>query len=196
MRKIVWILAFLLIGVQAETEGKTSFQIDPTHSSVEFKIRHLAISSVAGKFGKFSGVIDFDPKTIASSKVEAVIEAGSVDTDNAKRDDHLRSEDFFAAQQYPSLKFVSTEVKPASERTFQVLGNLEMHGIQKPVILNVEYLGGAVDPAGQQRVGFTATTKLHRKDFGLQWNKVLETGALVVGDEVAITLEIEAVEKK
>jgi polyisoprenoid-binding protein YceI len=184
-------LAFLITPAAALAGEYT---IDPAHSSVEFKIKHLTISNVTGSFGKFEGNIFFDPKNIAASKTVAAISVDSINTANTKRDEHLRSGDFFNTTKFPALKFVSRETT-GSPDSFQVTGELTMHGITKPVTLDVSYNGSAKDPSGNERAAFSATTRVNRKDFGLVWSKITEAGALVVGDEVKIALEIAAVKK-
>lgn len=172
------------------------YTIDASHSTVGFKIRHLAISSVPGRFGDFSGTIDFDPAKIAESSAEAAITTKSINTDNQKRDDHLRGEDFFDESKNPTIQFKTTKVEPVSASAFKATGDLTMRGVTKPVTLDVEYTGAATDPWGNKRVGFAASTVLSRKDFGITWNKALDAGGLVLGDEVKVTLEIEGIEAK
>ena len=198
MRKLVrWglasIVAVTAVGVAAQAEV---YEIDPSHSTVGFKIRHLAISSVPGRFADFSGTIEFDPKQIDKSHADASIAIKSINTDNNKRDDHLRGADFFDEAKHPAITFKTTKVEPVSESTFKATGDLSMHGVTKPVTLDVEYTGSATDPWGNKRIGFAATTSLSRKDFGITWNKALDAGGVVLGDEVKVTLEIEGIEKK
>lgn len=187
------LIPFLTLAVSAQA---ATYKIDSSHSTVGFKVRHLAISSVPGKFGEFEGTFDFDPTKIEASKTDAKIKLASIDTTDKKRDEHLKGDDFFAVAKYPEMKFVSKEVTDVNGSTFKVTGDLTLHGVTKPVTLDVEYAGMATDPWGNERAGFSATTKIHRKDFGLAWSKVLETGALVVGDEVTVNLEIEGVKAK
>jgi polyisoprenoid-binding protein YceI len=187
------IVAVTTAGSAAQAEV---YEIDPSHSTVGFKIRHLAISSVPGRFGDFSGTIEFDPKNIEKSHTEASIAIKSINTENTKRDDHLKGADFFDEAKHPAISFKTTKVEPVSESTFKATGDLMMHGVTKPVTLDVEYTGSATDPWGNKRVGFAATTSLSRKDFGITWNKALDAGGVVLGDEVKVTLEIEGIEKK
>ena len=168
-----------------------TYKIDPDHSEVAFKIRHLAISNVAGKFLNFSGTFDYDPANVKAAKTEAEIAIKSVDTSSQKRDDHLRGDDFFAVEKFPEMKFVSKKAEPSGKDTFKLIGDLTIHGVTKPVTLDVTYAGAAKDPYGNERAGFSATTKISRKEFGLTWNKALETGGMVVGDEVSVSIEIE-----
>jgi polyisoprenoid-binding protein YceI len=188
---IAGLSAITLLGGIAHAERYT---IDPSHSTVGFKIRHLAISSVPGHFGDFSGSLEFDPQAVEKSRVEATIVTKSIDTANKKRDDHLKGADFFDEPNNPTITFKSTKVESVSEGVFKATGDLTMHGVTKPVTLAVEYTGGATDPWGNKRVGFSATTSLSRKDFGITWNKALDAGGVVLGDEVKVSLEIEGIQ--
>ena len=169
-----------------------NYEIDPNHSEVSFKVRHLGISSVTGRFGSFTGTFSYDPKNVAASKAQATIDVTSVDTNQKKRDGHLTGCDFFCAEKFPKLEFVTTSVKPLDGNKFEIVGDLSMHGIKKSVILEAEYQGEAKDPQGTVKAGFSATGKLNRKDFDLKWSAVTEAGNLVVGDEISITLDIQA----
>lgn len=171
------------------------YEIDPSHSSVGFKVKHLAISSVPGKFAEFKGTFSFDPENVEASKADASITATSIDTGDKKRDDHLRGGDFFDTTAHPMISFKSSKVEKLSDSEFKAHGDLSIHGVTKPVVLDVTFGGAVKDPWGKERAAFVATTKINRKDFGLTWSKVLETGGLVVGDDVAITLEVEGVKK-
>jgi polyisoprenoid-binding protein YceI len=190
MKRIVALAVSLCF---AGTSQAAEYAIDPTHSSVAFKVRHLAISSVPGKFGEFKGTFSFDPANIDASKAEAQIVAGSVNTGEAKRDNHLKSGEFLDSEKFAAITFKSTKIEKVSDTEFKAIGDLAIHGVTRPVTLNVTYGGSATDPWGKERAAFLATTKINRKDFGLTWNKTLERGGLVVGEEVDITLEIEGV---
>ncbi len=168
-----------------------TWQIDPVHSAVEFSVRHMMVSKVKGRFTRFGGTITVAEDPLRSS-VEASIETASVDTHDENRDNHLRSPDFFDVERYPTMTFRSTEVRPAGEG-YLVVGDLTLHGVTKQVELNLELNGTGPDAYGGLRTGFTATTELNRKDFGLTWNAAIEGGGVVVGDKVKVTLEIEAV---
>ncbi|MBI3947904.1 MAG: YceI family protein [Armatimonadetes bacterium] len=187
---LLFTLALLTAPALAET-----FEIDPVHSNVGFRIRHL-VSRVSGSFNQFEGTITFDEKRPAKSSVSVTMDAASIDTRNTRRDDHLRGPDFFDAAKHPKLTFRSRQVKAAGKGRFKVLGDLTMHGVTKPVTLDVEYGGQTADPQGGKRVGFSATTRLNRKDYGIIWNRVLDAGGTVLGDEVEINLDIEAIVKK
>jgi polyisoprenoid-binding protein YceI len=195
MRKIVGVMLSGVVAawIGAGTCWATDYSIDSSHSSIGFKVKHLAISSVPGTFSEFKGTFSYDPANVAASKAEAEITVKSIDTSDAKRDDHLRAADFFDAPKYPTITFKSKKVEGVSASDFKAHGDLTIHGVTKPVVLDVTYGGSAVDPWGKERAAFVATTKINRKDFGLTWSKTLETGSLVVGDEVSITLEIEGI---
>lgn len=167
------------------------YEIDSAHSSATFSVRHMMVSNVRGEFGKASGTVQLDEKNPAKSKVEATIDATTINTREAKRDAHLKSADFFDVAKYPTITFKSTKVEKAASG-YKVTGDLTMHGVTKPVVLDVAALTPEIkDPYGNTKVGTTATTKLNRKDWGLTWNKALEAGGVVVGDEVQITLDLE-----
>ena len=172
----------------------TTYKIDPNHSTVSFKVRHL-VSNVRGMFNQFDGSFTYVPDHPEQWKAAATIQAASIDTRVEKRDNHLRSKDFFDAATYPTITFTSTEVTDATPTSGKLHGLLMIHGVEKPVVLDLDIHGEGKDPWGNMRSGFTATTRIDRKDFGLTWNKAVETGQLLVGDEVDITLEVEGVVK-
>ncbi|HXI04417.1 MAG TPA: YceI family protein [Candidatus Saccharimonadales bacterium] len=167
-------------------------RIDPNHSAVSFSVRHL-FTQVNGQFRKFEGALEFDEKNVEASKVTAIIQAASVDTNVENRDQDLRSKRFFDVETYPTLEFHSEKVTRVDEHHFTILGKLTMHGVTKEVSLDTEFLGKGKDPWGNLRYGFHAETTVNRKDFGMQWNEALETGGFLVGDDVKIVLDIEAV---
>lgn len=172
------------------------WNIDADHSNVGFKIRHMMVSNVKGNFGKVVGVVDIDEKDITKSKVEVMVDTASINTGVVKRDDHLKSPDFFDAARYPAMTFVSQQVKKGGNGRLQVHGLLTLHGITKPVILDVEGPTKAFkDPWGNIKRGATATTRINRKDFGLTYNAAIESGGVLVGEEVDIDLEVELVKK-
>ena len=168
-----------------------TFQVDKSHSEVDFQVRHL-LTKVRGRFTDYSGTIEFDRDNPAQSKVDVTIQAASIDTSEPKRDAHLRSDDFFAAEKFPTLTFTSTKITPKRGDVFEVEGDLTIHGITKRVVLPVTHLGTAKDPWGNEKLAFEAETTIDRKDFGLTWNATLETGGFLVGDEVKISLQIQA----
>ena len=170
----------------------TTWTIDPAHSVVGFSVRHMMVTKVTGQFERFSGTISFDPDDVAAATVEVEIETASITTRSADRDAHLRSADFFDAETYPTITFRSTAVRPGKGNGFQVHGDLSMHGVTRPVVLDAEFNGSGASPFGHTVAGFEASTKLNRSDFGLNWNAALETGGVMVSDEIKITLDIEA----
>ena len=172
-----------------------NYEIDSDHTNIGFTIRHLVISKVKGKFGKFKGTFEYDPKKKENWKADVTIQADSIDTDVKERDKHLRSADFFDVKKFPLITFVTTGVKEASDNSAKIEGNLTIHGVTKTVVIDMEIGGTATDPWGNKKAAFSATTKINRKDFGLTWNKALEAGGVLVGDEVVINLEVEGLEK-
>jgi polyisoprenoid-binding protein YceI len=172
-----------------------TWNIDPSHSAIAFSVRHMVVSKTRGRFNKWSGQLRFDAANPSASSVEVDIDPASLDTGDTQRDAHLRSADFFDVEQYPTASFRSTKVEVAGEGRYRVTGNLTVHGITQPVLLDVTYEGSGKDPWGGERAGFSATTTIDRKHFGLEWNKALETGGLLVGEKVELNLEIEAVKQ-
>lgn len=174
----------------------TTWAIDAAHSEVGFRVRHMMVSWTRGKFDRFEGTLELDGQDITRSKIEVSIEAASINTNTADRDAHLKSADFFDAANFSHLKFSSQKVEQVSGGALKVLGQLEIRGVKKAVALDVEALTAAgKDPWGGMRRGTRATTKISRKEFGLNWNAALELGGVLVGDEVEITLEIELIQK-
>lgn len=179
-------------GTTPTTATTTTWNIDPAHSAAEFKVKHMMISNVKGKFTGLSGVLSLDEKDLTKSRIEASIPISTVTTGDPQRDGHLKSADFFDEEQFPAMSFRSTKVTPASGGELTVTGELTMHGVSKAATFDVEGLSApAKDPWGNTRIGLSATTKINRKDFGLTWNSALETGGVLVGEEVAITLDVE-----
>src|SRR5260370_3447796 len=166
---------------------------DSSHSSLHFSVRHLVIAKVRGSFARWSGTIQVPDGDFSKATVAVTIDASSIDTGVADRDGHLKSPDFFDVAQYPELRFVGKRVQPRSEGEIDVVGELTLKGITREVVLHVEQHGQAKDPWGNVRAAFTAKTSIDRKDFGLTWNQVLETGGVMVGDRVEIEADIEPV---
>ena len=177
----------------AGTEPRWSF--DLVHSSVNFTVRHMVVSKVRGRFTKWDGALVMDEQKPANGRVEVVIDAGSIDTGVEQRDGHLKSPDFFDVASFPTITFKSAKVETAGAGVLKVTGELTMHGVTRPVVLDVEYAGSAKDPWGGVRAGFSARTSLDRKDFGLTYNQLLETGGVVVGETVEISIEAEMVKQ-
>ena len=176
--------------------GAATWQIDPDHSSFQFKVRHMTVSNVKGEFRKAKGTVTLDENSLTGLKVELTLDAASVNTDHAKRDDHLRSEDFFDVAKYPTITFVSKKVIQVDQNRLQVIGDLTIRGVTKEITVDVEGPTPEVkDPGGNIRRGATGSSKINRKDFGMVWHKVLDNGGLVVGDEVNISVEVELVKK-
>jgi len=188
-------IALFVLAIPVLTYTAT-WQMDPDHSSFQFKIRHLTVSNVKGDFNKSRGVVTIDDQNITNLKVEVFIDAASVNTGHAQRDEHLRGPDFFDVTKYPTITFVSKKVIKADTDRLKVVGDLTIHGVTREITVDVEGPTPEVkDPWGNFRWGATATTKINRRDFGLTWNKVLDTGGLVVGEEVNIYVELELVRK-
>jgi polyisoprenoid-binding protein YceI len=176
------------------TRTTTTWNIDPAHSVAEFKVKHMMISNVKGQFAKVTGVLSLDESDLTDSRVEALIEAASIETRDAQRDAHLKSADFFDVEKFPTLSFKSTHISQVRDGELAVEGDLTIRGVTRKVLFSVEGPTPPVkDPWGNTRVAVSATTKINRKDFGLTWNTALETGGILVGDEVTITLDVEFV---
>ena len=174
----------------------STWQLDPNHSSAQFAVRHLGLSTVRGAFTKVNGTIQFDDKDITKSSVDVTIDAASVDTRVDGRDKDLRSDHFFEVEKYPTLTFKSTKVEQVEVGKLKVTGDLTIHGVTKQVVLDVEGPTAAVkDPWGNQRAAASATTKINRQDFGVKWNAKMDNGGWVLGDDVAITIDVEMVQK-
>lgn len=176
-------------------EAISTWQIDGSHSTVGFAVKHMMISSTKGRFAKFSGDINLDENNLPGAAVNVSIEASSIDTHDEKRDEHLRSGDFFDAATFPELTFASTQVIPTGGDSFDVIGNLTIKGVTKEVTLKATKEGSGTSPWGSEVAAFTAKGEIDRKDFGLTWNVALETGGILVGDKVKLTLEVEAIKQ-
>jgi polyisoprenoid-binding protein YceI len=169
-----------------------TYVIDPSHSTAGFKVRHLMVSNVRGEFSGVAGTVVFDAEDPANSKVEAAIDATTIQTRDSQRDQHLKSADFLDAEKFPRITFASKKVIPVGDAEWRVVGDLTIHGVTREVALDVQGPTPEVkDPWGNIKIGATATTKVNRKDFGLGWNVALEAGGVLVGDEVAIQIEVE-----
>jgi len=175
--------------------SNTKWVIDPTHSEVGFKIKHLMITNVSGKFEGFEAEVQTEDEDFATARIEAKIKTGSINTNNLQRDEHLRNSDFFEVEKHPEILFTSTRIEKIDKDNFVLHGNITLKGITKPVRLNVEYSGKTKDPWGNQKAGFVITGKINRNEFGLSFNAALETGGLVLGEEVKINSEIQLVKQ-
>jgi len=178
---------------QTTERGTAVWTIDPTHTHAEFGVRHLMISTVKGHFSDVAGTVIVEDGDATTAQVDVTIGVASIDTRVEQRDQHLRSPDFFDAARFPALTFRSTSVERAGEDRYRVLGDLTIRDVTRPVTLDVEGTGGLRDPWGNERAGYTATARINRKDFGLNWNQALETGGVLVSDHVRISLEVELV---
>ena len=176
--------------------AKIKWTLDPTHSDLGFKIRHLMITNVSGFFGEFEVEVLTDGEDFKTAQVSAKIKTASVSTNNVQRDQHLRNGDFFDVEQYPEILFTSDRVEPIDDENFILHGHLTMKGVTKPVTLNVEYSSTTNDPWGTRRAGFAITGKIKRTDFGLSFNKVLESGNLGLGEDVKINSEVQIVKQQ
>ncbi len=180
--------------VQPPTTTTTTWNIDPAHTVAEFKVKHMMIANVKGNFSKVSGVLIRDESDPTKDRVEATIEAGSIETRNEQRDEHLKSADFFHVEKFPTLHFKSTGVRVTGEGELSVEGDLTIRGVTRKVQFAVEGpTQSAKDPWGNTRIGISASTKINRKDYGLTWNAALETGGILVGDDITITLDAQFV---
>lgn len=197
MKKIFFLAMTFFLATGSTWAQPNNWEIDPAHSSAQFTVRHLMISNVRGEFSKLSGTVQLDETDLAKSGVQAVIDATTINTREPQRDAHLKSPDFFNVAQFPTLSFQSRKVIPGEAGKFKLVGDLTMHGVTREVTLDVNGPTPAIkDPWGNQRRGISASTVLNRKDFGLTWNKALETGGVVVGEEVTINIDLEFVRKK
>ena len=190
------LIALVLVIAAPLAASADTWQIDPVHTTVGFTVRHMMISNVRGQFTKVAGTITAKDSDPASVKVEATIETSSIDTRSADRDADLKSANFLDVAKYPTMTFKSKKIEPAGTGKWKMVGDLTLHGVTKEVTLEVEGPTAPIkDPYGNTRAGASATTKINRKDFGLAWNKALEAGGAVVGDEVTVSIDVEAVKK-
>jgi polyisoprenoid-binding protein YceI len=176
------------------TETKTLWKIDPTHSEVQFKVKHLVISTVTGSFGSFDGQIEADDDHFENASAKFTADIDSISTNNEDRDQHLKSDDFFNADTYPQLRFESTKFEKTGKQTYKVTGNLIIRDVTKEVELDVVHGGTVEDPYGNTKAGFEITGIINRKEFGLTWNAVTEAGSVVVGDKVKLQLNVQFVQ--
>lgn len=173
----------------------TTWKIDPAHSEIEFKVKHLMITNVTGHFGEYDATLTASKEDFSDARIEFEADVNSVSTKNSQRDEHLKSADFFDAANHPKVSFKSTEVKKKDAENFVLKGDLTIRGTTRPVELNVEYAGITVDPYGQTKAGFELTGKINRKDFGLTWSATTEAGGLVVSDDVRLALGVQLIKQ-
>jgi polyisoprenoid-binding protein YceI len=197
MRRDLWLAPALFLLLVPSLVSGAQWQVDPDHSSFQFKVRHLTVSSVRGDFGKLiQGTVYFDPQDVGSTRAQVVLDAASVSTNHAKRDEHLRGPDFFDVTRYPTITFASKQVTKAGPDLLRATGDLTLHGVTREVVLEIQGPAPEVrDASGNYRRGLTASGKINRKDFGMTWNRALDSGGMVVGDEVEISVEIEMIRK-
>ena len=195
MKRFVGIIIVVAVAALPLTgsAAPVSFEVDRAHSKVLFKVRHLGISNVTGQFKTFDASIEMDPEDLSTLKARAVIDVASVDTEVENRDKHLRSADFFDADNHPKIEFVSTKAEVVGENEVKLYGGLTIRGVTKPVVLDAVLGGVITDPRGNLRTAFTASGTINRKDFGVSWNQLLDNGGMVVADEVRIEIELEAI---
>ena len=192
MTRTILALGALSHALPAAPAAAQTWTIDTAHSQAGFSVKHMMVSTVRGEFGKTSGTVEYDGTNLSSVKVNATIDATTISTREPKRDEHLKSADFFDVAKYPTITFVSKRAEGASPGKFRLVGDLTMHGVTKEVALDVEGPTAPVKgPRGETRVGASATTTLNRKDFGVVWNRNLDGGGVVVGDEVRVTIDLE-----
>lgn len=173
----------------------TTYKIDAAHSEITFKVKHLMITNVTGNFTKFDATLSTSNSNFSDAEISFEADTNSISTNNEQRDSHLKSEDFFAAEKYPKLNFTSTSFQKLTDDAYKLLGSLTLHGVTKPIELNVEYGGTATDPYGQVKLGFEINGKINRKDFGLIWSATTEAGGIVVSDIVTLQLAIEMIKQ-
>lgn len=172
---------------------KSKWVVDATHSGIDFSVKHMMVSKVKGAFHNFNATIEADPTDLTTASIDFTVDVASIDTRNADRDGHLKSADFFDAEKFPTMTFKATSVTKKGEDEYSVTGDLNMHGVTHPETFNVTFEGVAKDPmSGAEKIGFSAEGKVKRSDYGLTWNAALETGGVLVGDDIKINIEIEA----
>lgn len=181
---------------QTPATAISTWTIDPAHTLVEFAVKHLMIATVKGRFGQLSGTIQIDEAEPTRSTVEVTIDAASIDTRDGQRDAHLRSADFLDVENFPAITFRSQAVEPVAENRHRIVGDFTIHGVTRPVTLDASFEGRGKDPWGNERVAFSATTRVQRSEFGLNWNAALEAGGFLVGNELKIGLEVEAIRQQ
>ncbi len=179
----------------SDTQTLTKWAIDPTHSEVQFKVKHLVISTVNGTFNSFTGTVESEKEDFSDAKINFSIDANSIDTNQEQRDGHLKSADFFDTEKYPKVNFVSTAFTKVKGEQYKLAGKLTIKDVTKVVEFDVEYGGSATDPYGNNKAGFEVTGKINRKEFGLVWGAVTEAGAIVVGDDIKLSINIQLVKQ-
>jgi len=188
---VLTVVSMMSVSAMAQT-----WNFDLAHSNVGFSVRHMVISKVRGNFGDYTGTVNFDGKDMSKASVDVTIRMSSINTDNEKRDDHLKSADFFDVEKFPTMTFKSKKITPGKDNSFSMVGDLTMKGVTKEVVLEGELTGMLEDPWGNTRAGFSASTTINRQDFNVSWSNALKDGSLVVSNDVTIELEIELIQAK
>lgn len=189
MKKLLFSIALLAISVAAKSQ--TTWNVDPTHTNVKFSVSHLVITEVEGNFKAFDGKVVTKEADFNNASVEFSVDVNSIDTDNGDRDQHLKGDDFFNSDKYPNMIFKSTSFKKINDKKYVLTGDLTIRDVTKKVTFDVSYAGTVKDPWGNTKAGFKATSSINRKEYGLKWSAATETGALVVGDDVSIVINLE-----
>jgi polyisoprenoid-binding protein YceI len=182
------------INLKGKITLMATWNIDTAHTNAAFSVRHMMVATVRGHFGKVTGTVTFDPQNLAASSVDVAIDANTINTGVADRDGHLKSPDFLDVANYPNISFKSTKIEVTGDSTAKVTGDLTVHKVTRPVVLEAEFLGQFKDMQGSQRVAFNGKTKINREDWGLTWNVALETGGVLVGKDINIELDVEAIQ--
>ncbi|MBI3769729.1 MAG: YceI family protein [Deltaproteobacteria bacterium] len=193
---VLALAAFAVVPVASRPLRAAIWEIDPAHTAIQFSVRHMMVSNVHGTFAKFSGHVDGDQATPTAARIEATIDAASIDTANQKRDEHLRSPDFLDVAKFPTITFKSKKLENAGEAKWKVTGDLTLHGVTREVLLDVSDVAPPIkDPMGNMRAGAEARTTINRQDFGVSFHKTLDGGGVIVGDAIAITIDVEVTKK-
>jgi hypothetical protein len=193
MKRLFTASVLSILGVSSLFAAPQNYTIDTAHSSVEFSVQHMVLSKTKGSFGEYGGTLIWDSEAPSKSKISGHLSVASLDTKDKKRDDHLKSKDFFDAEAYPKMTFVVTKIEPKKKGGYQLTGKLTMKGVTKDVSTPLIVQGPIKDPWGNDRIHFNATFSINRQDYGITWNKVMDNGGLVVGNQVDITIDIEAI---
>lgn len=194
-KKTLSMMAILALSLGALAAQAAELVADPAHSNIGFAVKHLKVSTVNGNFGDFSGTVNLDEKDITKSKIDFVVKVESINTSNLKRDDHLRSADFFDVKKFPEARFTSSSIKAKGKDQYQLEGNLSLHGVTKKISLSVTSLGKVKDPWGVEKTLFQAEGQISRKDFGIVYNAPLESGGVLISDEVALKIDLQLAPK-
>jgi len=196
MKKTILILCVVMFAASFAQAQKTTWTFDKTHSNIQFDVAHMVISEVSGQFQNYEGTVLTSQEDFSDAKIDFSIDVNSIDTDDSKRDGHLQSPDFFDVEKYPNITFVSKSMKRIGKGQYKLTGDFTMHGVTKEIALDVKYGGTVTDPYGNVKAGFKITGIINRPDFGLKYNSVMDTGGLMIGEEVTITCRVELLKMK